>query len=185
MTLFQLWPLVCTDCRPTSLELITASGTTTASEQSLCTVRIFSGWLNMVSVHGDNAVCGHLMRGKTPTGSKKLWAVVSCFLTDWFLCSLIIPGFKMSLDTKGLTGQTGGQRWHRPFKWWPSARMIRLWSFKRWGSAVRNRTVFWVQMCLNDTCSCKIEKCFPTSKNFEQNKPGHQFLLSNLPSHVC
>jgi hypothetical protein len=35
---------------------------------------IFSGWLNMVSVPGDNAVYGHLMGagGETPTESKKM-----------------------------------------------------------------------------------------------------------------
>lgn len=36
----------------------------------------------------------------------------------------------------------GGQRWHRPFQWWPSARMMKLRFFKRWGSAVRARTLF-------------------------------------------
>lgn len=59
----------------------------------------------MVSVLGDNAVCGHLM-------GKRKQKDVSCglmSLPDCTLCSLIPPGFKINPDIKGMDelGQRG------------------------------------------------------------------------------
>lgn len=65
--------------------------------QSLCNVCISSGRLIMVSVLGDNAVCGYLM-------GKRKQKDMNCGLMsslDW-TCSPVPPGFKINPDTVGM-----------------------------------------------------------------------------------